>query len=416
MLHLAAKGARSGGLKIVVDGELPLGILRNAIDETLATEPGQDALVELEFIGDTRRPIRISRYRHDQLALDLGMVRWMAPPDQVGASPVARMILDPRHEHALEPEADSLWRIPERCKGLCLVYLRDGVDVVSRPVPVLRPSSPAVYAGDLVSALLIADYDERQREIADALFRVGRGESTNGDLTWLLDATTNLNGLPASAFDALTLLPTKPEALIRLLVSARDAGERGAIWSLQTELPFLWLALPISAWKIALQVDYAAVAGALEAVFGKEKAASEALARLASLRSELIALEPALEATFGLVGLPNTNATALPSLKDLTSGYIAGQYHRGGEALNDLAARLASLGLKLPIEIETKSHTDFAGLFAPVLLAASAQEKLVLDRDLALCARRALREDPLYVSAAWCHLLKFYSGARHDSV
>jgi hypothetical protein len=263
---------------------------------------------------------------------------------------------------------------------------------------------------------LIADYEERQREIANALFRVGRGESTNGDLTWLLDATTNLNGLPASAFDALTLLPTQPEALIRLLVSARDAGERGAIWSLQTELPFLWLALPISAWKVALQVDYAAVAGALEAVFGKEKAASEALARLASLRSELIALEPALEAIFGLIGLPSTNATALPSLKDLTSGYIAGQYHRGGETPNDLAARLLTLGLKIPMEIETKSHTDFAGLFAPVLLAASAQEKLLLDRDLALYARRALREDPLYVSAAWCHLLKFYSGTRHDSV
>jgi hypothetical protein len=88
----------------------------------------------------------------------------------------------------------------------------------------------------------------------------------------------------------------------------------------------------------------------------------------------------------------------------------------GGETPNDLAARLHFLGLQLPIEIETKSHTDFAGLFAPVLLAASAQEKLILDRDLALFARRALREDPLYVSAAWCHLLKFYSGARHDAI
>jgi hypothetical protein len=330
VLHLAAKGARSGGLKVDVDGELPLGILRTAIDETLATEAGQDALVELEFIGDTRRPIRISRYRHDQLALDLGMVRWKVPPDQFGVSPVARMILDPRHEHALESEADGLWRIPEHCKGLCLVYLRDGVDVVSRPVPVLRASSPAVYAGDLVSALLISDYEERQREIANALSRLGSGESPNGDLNWLLDTATNLNGLPASAFDALALLPSRPEALIRLLFSARDAGERGAIWSLQTELPFLWLALPLSAWKAALQVDYAAVAGALEVVFGKQKAASEALARLASLRAELIALEPAFEAIFGLIGLPSMNATTLPSLKDLTSGYIAGQYHRGG--------------------------------------------------------------------------------------
>jgi hypothetical protein len=411
IVHLAEKGSKSGGLKAVVDGELPLGILRSAIDETLATLPGQDDVVELDFIGDTRRPIRISRYRHDQLTVDLGVARWPAPSDSSDASPVARMILDPRYEHALEHEAHGLWRIPERCKGLCLLYLRDGVDVVSRPVPVPRPGSPAGYAGDLVSALVIPNYEERQGEIANAVARLGHGEGQNGDLNWLLDAATNLNGLPASAFDALKSLPSNPEALIRLLFSARDAGERGAIWSLQNELPFLWLAMPLSAWRTALQSDYAAVAGALEGVFGRENAATEALARLGSLRDELIALEPALETTFRLVDLPATHVTAIPSLKDLTNAYIAGQYHRGGETPNDLAVRLASVGLKLPAEIEAKSHVDFAGLFAPVLLAASAREKLVLERELALLVRRSLREDPVYVSAAWCHLVKFYGSA-----
>ncbi|MBR1240306.1 hypothetical protein JQ620_09230 [Bradyrhizobium sp. AUGA SZCCT0274] len=410
-VHLAMKGARSGGLKVLVDGELPLGILRSAIDETLATMSNQDGLVEFDFIGDTRRPIRISRYRHDQLTLDLGMVRWPAQSDLSGVSPVARMVLDPRHEHALEAEAGGLWRIPERCKGLCLVYLRDGADVVSRPVPVSRPGDPTAYAGDLISALSIADYDGRQREIAKALFQLGRGEDQDQNLNWLLDAATNLNGLAASAFDALKLLPSNPAALIRLLFSVRDAGERGAIWSLQNELPFLWLALPLSAWEVALRSEYAIVTGALENVFGREKAASEAVARLASLRTELIALEPALETTFGLVGLPPMQATAIPSLRGLTSGYITGQYHRGGEAPNNLAAHLATVGLKIPAEIDTKSHVDFSGLFAPVLLAASAREKIVLDRDLALLARRTLREDPSYVAAAWCHLLKFYGSA-----
>jgi hypothetical protein len=92
----------------------------------------------------------------------------------------------------------------------------------------------------------------------------------------------------------------------------------------------------------------------------------------------------------------------------LTSTYIRDQHHRGGDAPNDFAARLASIGLKLPPEIETKSHTDFAGLFAPALLAASAREKLSLDRELALIARRTLREDPIYASGAWPHLVRFY--------
>lgn len=92
----------------------------------------------------------------------------------------------------------------------------------------------------------------------------------------------------------------------------------------------------------------------------------------------------------------------------MTSSYIRDQYQRGGDAPNEFGTHLALLGLKVPPEIEMKSHTDFAGLFAPVLLAASACGKLVLDREQALIARRTLREEPTYVSGAWPHLLKFY--------
>jgi hypothetical protein len=122
----------------------------------------------------------------------------------------------------------------------------------------------------------------------------------------------------------------------------------------------------------------------------------------------LAGLEPALQTIFCMAGFPLVKTIEIPSLRDLTSGYIRDQHHRGGDAPNDLAARLASAGLKLPPEIETMSHADFAGLFAPALLAASAQEKLVLDRQEELLVRRTLREDPMYVSAAWHHLVKFY--------
>lgn len=136
---------------------------------------------------------------------------------------------------------------------------------------------------------------------------------------------------------------------------------------------------------------------------------NEAVAWLRGVCGDLNALEPALATIFFTAGLAIGQTIDFPSLRDLTSSYIRDQRLRGGDALNDLAACLASVGLKLPPEIETKSHTDFAGLFAPVLLAASAREKLVLDRKLALIARRALREDPMYVSGSWSHLVKFYS-------
>ncbi|MES0179678.1 STY4851/ECs_5259 family protein [Mesorhizobium sp. M0025] len=405
VLHVTAKGAKSGGLSAAVDGELPLGVLRSAIDEILTTLPGQDDLAELEFVGDTRLPIRISRYRNKQLAHDGGIVSWSEASSSPEVLPVARMVLDPRHEHALEQEAEGLWRIPERCKGLCLVYLRQGVDVVSRPLPVPQPGSPDAHNGNLVSALAVADYEPRQAEIGNALHHI---VEDLGGFRLLLEAATNLNGLPANAFDALKLLPSCPQALVGLLLSARDAGERGTIWSLQNELPFLWLGLPLSAWRAALEADYAAVFVALEPHFGAGKAGAEALGRVATLRAELSALEPALAWIFSLAGIATVEATRLPSLNDLTGTYIASQIHRSSEGRNDLAARLERAGLKLPSEILTKSHEDFDGLFAPILLAASAQGRLTIKRDLALLARRTLRENPAYVSGAYAHLLKFY--------
>jgi len=408
ILHLGAKGSKSGGINTIVDGELPLAVLRGAIDETLAALPNQDDLVEIDFIGESRPPIRISHYRHEQLGLDGAMVCWVPPSETCDVGPVARMILDPRHEYPLEHVEDGGWQLPERCKGLCFVYLRNGVDVLSRPVPVAQPGTPDAYAGVLISALAMTDYEKRQHAVSDALARLGRGEAGADDLKWLRDAATNLNGLPASAFDGLKLLPSSPEALVHLLLSARDTGERNIIWALQNELPFLWLALPLRAWWSAMDRQCTALTSALEGALGKERAMKEALTWLRGVCADLTALEPALETIFVTTGPSIAKTTVVPSLRDLTSGYIRDQHQKGGDAPNDLGVRLASIGLKLPTEIESMSHTHFAGLFAPVLLAASAREKLVLDREQGLVARRTLREDPTYASGAWPHLLKFY--------
>jgi hypothetical protein len=409
ILQLGAKGSKSGSIRTIVDGELPLGILRSAIDETLATLPNQDDLVEIDFIGDSRPPIRVSRYRHQQLERDGATVRWLPTSNSSGVTLVARMILDPQHEHALEPQEDGIWRLPGRCKGPCLVYLRNGVDVVSRPVPVAQPGAPNAYAGVLVSALTIEDYEERQRAVVDALANLGRGSAGADDLKWLRDAAINLNGLPAIAFDGLKALPSSAESLIHLLLSARDGGERSIVWALQNELAFLWLALPLHAWWSAMESQCTALASALEGALGKKRAMNEAVVWLRTACGDLTALEPALEPIFGMAGLPIGQKADVPSLRDLTISYLRNQHQRRDEAPNELAVRLASGGLRIPTEIETKSHTEFAGLFAPILLAASVREKLDLDSELALIARRTLREDPAYVSGAWPHLVKFYN-------
>lgn len=286
-------------------------------------------------------------------------------------------------------------------------YLRDSVDVLSRLLRVEVPGTPQAHSGRLLSALVVPDFEERQAAIGDALTRIGC-TTGRGDLDWLRVTATTLHGLPASVFDALKLLPSHPEALIHLLLSARDAGERGAIWALQNELPFLWLAQPLRVWWAAVCGQGTLLAKALEPVLGEKGSQKEALTWLMRVAGDLVALEPALASVFMMAGLPIPGTDRTPSLRDLVSQYIRGQDQHGDEPPNDLRTRLAASRLKLPPEIESAAHSCFAGLFAPVFLAAAARGKLVLDRELSLIIRRALREDPVYVSGAWPHLIRFY--------
>ncbi|MBE1203682.1 STY4851/ECs_5259 family protein [Aminobacter carboxidus] len=406
-LQVAPKGSRSG-FKKEIDGELPLGILRAAISETLATLPNQDDLVELDFLGDFRLPIRVSRYRYEQLSIIDGKVSWTSH-NGAGVRLVGRMLLKPAYEHELELDVFGLWRLPERCFGPCLVYLREGIDVVSRPAPLSRTSQAGLSSRGLAACISISDYEERRQALVIALRHCGQGKDETEDLEWLLDAALNLNGLPASAFDALKLLPEVPEAALRLLVSARDEGDRSVIWALQDELPFLWMGLPLKSWATVFHAEYAAVQEALEPVLGAQKAAGAALGRLTSLRDGLLALEPALISIFARIGLPSAVSPGRPSLKELTSSYVAAQFHRGSEMPNDIASSLASRGIRIHEDIASKSHESFAGLFAPALLALGVHEKFSVDREQSLIVRQALRSDPAYVAGAWSHFLDYYS-------
>jgi len=82
--------------------------------------PNHDDLVEIDFIGDSRPPIRISRYRHEQIRRNGTIALWRRPSTSPGVLPVARMILDPRHEHALEPDGRAPGGSREGARGLVL--------------------------------------------------------------------------------------------------------------------------------------------------------------------------------------------------------------------------------------------------------------------------------------------------------
>ena len=403
-LEIAPKGARSGSLVAEVDGELPLGVLRSAMQEILATLGDQDDLIELSFLGDTRTPIRISRFRETMLPLEAGSIVW-----EGDAKPVARMVLGPRQEHALEPLGEGRWRLPERCLGPCLVYLRDGPDVLSRP-RIMSGAASSEAPGPLAAAGLIEDYHERQLAIAAQLQALADGHAPQADLNWLTDIVTHLRGLPANTIDALRLLSAHPHAAIVLLVRAAEA-DRASIWALQDELPLLWLGLPLNGWNRAITAIGANMFTSLQPVFGNDKAAALALDSVNQATEQLSLLEPAMgEAVADATRRKHMLATR-PSLNTLVSEYIKAQLDRHRDDHNDLANALSARRISVPQEILTKTHVVYAGLFAPVLLAASALGKVRISNEEALLIRRVLREDPAYVTAAWIHMIDFYGAA-----
>ncbi|MCO6409060.1 STY4851/ECs_5259 family protein [Hoeflea alexandrii] len=400
-LEIAPKGARSGSLVAEVDGELPLGVLRSAMQEILATLGEQDDLLELSFLGDTRTPIRITRFSEKMLPLEAGEVVWAGD-----AELVARMILDPRHEHALEPLDESHWRLPERCQGPCLVYLRDGPDVLSRP-RIISGATLGEAPALLAAAGLIRDYDERQSAIAAQLQTLADGHASQADFSWLTNTVTHLRGLPANTIDALRLLPAHPHAAIALLVKAADT-DRAAIWALQDELPLLWLGLPLEGWNMAMTAIGASMFESLQPIFGNDKAAAMALDSVNKATEQLSVLEPALTAAVADAARRKHAQSTSPSLNTLVSEYIKAQFDRHRDDPNDIAEALSSRKIPIPQEILTKTHELFAGLFAPVLLAASALGKVKISKEDALLIRRVLREDPFYVTATWIHMIDFY--------
>ncbi|MDQ6436651.1 STY4851/ECs_5259 family protein [Mesorhizobium sp. LHD-90] len=406
-LQLMLKGDRSGGFRPKVDGELPLGTLRSGIQEMLGASAHQDDMVEVEFLGDTRPPIRISRYGEHTLSFDAEKVRWSPGASETNLQLVARMVLDPRREHALERETDGVWRLPERCANVCLVYLRDGPDVVSRPLPANVAQAAGAPAEGLLRALANPDFGTRQAAIVAALEAIGAGQGAAADLRWLLDAATNLNGLPPSALDGLARLPQCPSALVRLLLAATDE-ERHLVWSLQNELPFLWLALPIVSWREAIGADMESLITTLEAHLGREQAARLAMDRLYSLAANLSSIEPALAMVLREAGVPAEPLAGQLSLVELMSRHVAGSAEGAEHGRNQIASHLSSLSLKTPPAILSMTHEEHAGLFAPLVLAAGAQSRLKLNRELMLLSRRILREDPHYVAAAFPHFLSFY--------
>jgi hypothetical protein len=405
---------RSANIRVAVESEQPLGPLRSIVEELLATSRDIDARVEIEVAGQPGLPLKVERFRWPEMKAHLGYVH--APKAPAHAQAVARMMDDPKREYALSPHPEppaAGWILPGTLAGTCLVYLREGADVVSRPglVSAIAPAPPC-EPGSIRAAVRTGDQDERQAALAGALTRMAsNSESASRDRAWLIGAILGLNGLPATTLDALKELARCPDALAHLLTFVDGEDERSAIHNLERQLPFLWLAQPVAAWRNALAHRHESVMAALVAALPGADHASLAMHDLRQRADAIMALEPGLETVLSKAGLPIRAPQELLPLDVLASAHIRASDDRDRYAAGDterFGSRLSVSGLPIPDELRRFDLPSHGGLLAPCLLAASAASRLRLNPEDLLAVRRWLRDDPDYVSRAFGVILPRY--------
>ncbi|WP_420392106.1 STY4851/ECs_5259 family protein [Acuticoccus sp.] len=404
-------GGQRNRVSLRFDGEFPLAGLRDDFDARFAIAAEQDTVFDLEFLGSGQPPVRVGRYRTERPVHESGFVRWTAPTE-ADMRPVARMLLAPKHEHALQEAGQDLWTLPEHLDGPILVYLRDGPDVVSRPLLVAR-LSPPIQSGTLRAAILVTDYEERRRQVGAGLATIGSATATREDIDWLFSAIRHLNGLPPAAIDALACLPEHPEALVQLLLAAPDDVTRRMVFDLQDKVPFLWLTIPLAAWRAAIGAFAAHLHDALAGLDAQSRnlILAEEMRRLAGALTEL---EPAFEPILRRVGLPCQSSAAPVPLGTVAQAFVRRHFQRADAetvampTVYGAVDALASAGLGLPAEFRTFNLEAVEPLLTPALAAAAVLERIKLNTSCRLLARTTLRDDPAFVAAALPHLIAFY--------
>lgn len=388
-------------------GERELGLrpLADRVRSDLAPA-GIDAWVALS-IGDGAPPWRIKLFDREVRCAD-GMASVVKPGLEEGPLILAgRSVAMPCEERRLAAInlEDVLNRrsipLPESMTGAWWVYLRSDRAVRSRPsiVPCVGETVPV---GDgLAATVVIAAPSARHGAIVARLNAISA--DTDGvaeDVGWLNKLIGSLDGLPASTFDVLAALPDAPVVLAHLLLSADDSAQ-GGIWRLEAELPFLWAALPLTAWKMASNaLGRYLVKSLLGVGMAPEQAVSMAKRAVDSTAVRTGNLDPVIGAMLAAAELL-PKPSSIPSIRDAAQGYVRRTFDRGDMAIGlpkqTSLFRTPELDPHLPGWFKTTFDLmHLEALDAPIAAAVAAKADIKLTRTQVRRCKEAMVADPVY--------------------
>lgn len=254
---------------------LSLDTVQDRVEDLLTSVDALDAYVELRLIEvGTASAVRI-RVKHYEAALGRDSAEDGEDVDRDGEdvdlllSENGLAALGPARVAALRVEARLIeapgetpvalpaiepgrWRFDKRQRtpGGWLITGRIESSMVLRPILVSVISDEAA-GGDDVSDMIRAVRIPRRDERKDALHEVVAALGANfGHPDWgrMMDYLDTMKTLPASTFDPIKAIARLPDAAVKALFQARDAGHFDVIWDGLEDLPFLWKLVPVRSW------------------------------------------------------------------------------------------------------------------------------------------------------------------------
>lgn len=199
-----------------------------------------DAMLEPDLVEGR---VRVSEDSLARLGSDWGartrleMLRLWAPADD----PVP-----------LQPSRDGAvgWEVPPDLEpGPWWVIGRDGDWARFRPLLlVVASEDPPMDRLDASLATAIREPDpERRRQAVDRVLITLGQDPDHRDWSLLFDFIRMAREFPASSLDVLCRLVAHPRTLVQALFRVEEQSF-DAVWSLSTQMPFLWILVPITDW------------------------------------------------------------------------------------------------------------------------------------------------------------------------
>lgn len=402
-VDLDLRGAGSARALIArrVEGETPMvrfgGLAESLLG--LSAERGPSVVVR----DDRNRPLCTIRRSQATPVICDGKA-WFVDLD-TDAYAVARPLLRPETELPLAQADPGTFHLLSEPDGPYLVYCRKGDAVVTRPwltdAPVTNASCSSFSLLD--ENTLIQVSDDRRKSIQRLFKAIADKASSGTELAHLIRVVASLKGLSPRALDLTRELPSCPKLLCRLLLAA-SAERLEPVLSLERDLPFLWMALPLAAWEEAAQAEWERATEELSTIFDAQQATSQAMIQMQKRFQSLA------ERTHWFAGISHAIGIGrMPpqDLKSVAQDYVRLRHDQNDDLPRSLAEYAAGVGI--PPGLQGFNHDHFPMVLVPLCLAGIACGKLAMTPDVAAGLRNALDVDSTYIATAFPHCIEFLS-------